>query len=99
MSRFDLIYLVLDRPQENLDRKLARHIVSLYYDEETRLAEKEKSGDNTMVLEQKELMEYISYSRRHIQPKITSDAAEKLIEGYVEMRSLGRAKSGAAGRK
>eukprot|EP00483_Globobulimina_turgida_P009712 UN09731 len=42
-------------------------------------------------------MEYISYSRRHIQPKISDEAAEKLISGYVEMRSLGRIKSGGGG--
>lgn len=29
---FDLIYLVLDQPNEQRDRRLAKHIVSLYYD-------------------------------------------------------------------
>eukprot|EP00486_Rosalina_sp_Unknown_P000439 CAMPEP_0201564760 /NCGR_PEP_ID=MMETSP0190_2-20130828/3315_1 /ASSEMBLY_ACC=CAM_ASM_000263 /TAXON_ID=37353 /ORGANISM="Rosalina sp." /LENGTH=902 /DNA_ID=CAMNT_0047981365 /DNA_START=122 /DNA_END=2830 /DNA_ORIENTATION=- len=101
MSRFDLIYLVLDRPQENLDRKLAKHIVSLYYDDEEREQLRQANGDNDLPsLTQKEFMEYISWSRRHIQPKISNDAAEKLIEGYVEMRSLGRLKSGnGSGRK
>lgn len=32
LSRFDLIYLVLDKAQEASDRKLARHLVSLYYE-------------------------------------------------------------------
>lgn len=32
LSRFDLIYLMLDRPSEVHDRKLANHIVSLYGD-------------------------------------------------------------------
>lgn len=31
LSRFDLIYLVLDAPNSDLDRKLAKHIVSLFY--------------------------------------------------------------------
>mgnify|MGYP000167664013 CR=1 FL=1 len=30
LSRFDLIYLVLDRQSEANDRRLANHIVSLY---------------------------------------------------------------------
>lgn len=34
LSRFDLIYLVLDKAQEANDRKLARHLVSLYYEEQ-----------------------------------------------------------------
>merc|ERR1712154_557697 len=94
MSRFDLIYLVLDRPQENLDRKLAKHIVSLYYDDDEREELNAQNDDNLEMLTQKELMEYISYSRRHIQPKISNEAATELIEGYVEMRSLGRLKGG-----
>jgi len=98
MSRFDLIYLVLDRPQENLDRKLATHIVSLYYDEETRAEMRRRDTDPTETISQKDLMEYISWSRRHIQPKLTQEAAEQLVDGYVEMRSLGRAK-GNSGRK
>ena len=97
MSRFDLIYLVLDRPQENLDRKLAQHIVSLYYDEDTRAEMRRQQADPTEAISQKDLMEYISWSRRHIQPKLTTEATEKLVDGYVEMRSLGRARGG--GRK
>ena len=33
LSRFDLIYLVLDKASEASDRKLARHLVSLYWKE------------------------------------------------------------------
>jgi MCM P-loop domain len=32
ISRFDLIYLVLDKPDAAADRKLARHLISLYYE-------------------------------------------------------------------
>eukprot|EP01083_Nonionella_stella_P259582 886141_1 len=98
MSRFDLIYLVLDRPNENLDKKLAKHIISLYWNDEDRYEMRQKEiqndPDTNIRLTQKELMEYISYSRRNIQPKISEEAAEKLIESYVEMRSLGRINSG-----
>jgi len=30
ISRFDLLYLVLDQVDEAMDRKLARHLVGLY---------------------------------------------------------------------
>lgn len=30
--RFDLIYLILDKPDEQTDRRLAKHIVSLHFD-------------------------------------------------------------------
>ena len=31
LSRFDLIYLILDNPNADSDRRLAKHLVSLYY--------------------------------------------------------------------
>ena len=34
LSRFDLIYLVLDKINEQTDRKLARHLIALYYEKE-----------------------------------------------------------------
>lgn len=30
MSRFDLIYIVLDRPNESYDKRLASHILDIY---------------------------------------------------------------------
>ena len=32
LSRFDLIYLVLDQPNPVADKRLAKHIVSLYFE-------------------------------------------------------------------
>lgn len=32
-GRFDLIYLVLDKPDEQTDRRLARHLVALHYED------------------------------------------------------------------
>ena len=34
LSRFDLIYLVLDKADEATDRKLARHLIGLFYEHE-----------------------------------------------------------------
>jgi DNA replication licensing factor MCM4 len=33
LSRFDLVYLVLDKPHERDDRQLAQHLVGLYLDD------------------------------------------------------------------
>lgn len=33
ISRFDLLYLVLDQVDEHLDRKLAQHLVGLYLED------------------------------------------------------------------
>lgn len=33
ISRFDLLYLILDQVDEGMDRKLAQHLVSLYLED------------------------------------------------------------------
>ena len=80
LSRFDLIYLVLDKPNAETDRRLASHLVNLYYEVPT-AKQPEVKG--------KGLAEYISYAREHIHPQITDEAAAALVEGYVDMRRLG----------
>ena len=80
LSRFDLIYLVLDKPNAETDRRLARHLVNLYYDVPT---------TRQPELKKKELAEYISYARENIHPKLTNEAGDALVEGYVDMRRLG----------
>lgn len=44
ISRFDLLYLVLDQVDENLDRRLAQHLVGLYLEDTP-----DNSGDNILV--------------------------------------------------
>jgi len=83
LSRFDLIYLVLDKPNESTDRKLARHIVSLYW---------EKTEPVPGLLSIETLTSYISYARKHIHPVISDDASVDLVNGYVSMRKLGSGK-------
>jgi len=80
ISRFDLIYLILDKPNEATDAQLAAHLVSLY-----RLDQQPAPAP----VAQRTLMEYISYARQQVHPKISDDAAEQLVNTYVQMRSLG----------
>ncbi|KAG2007181.1 ATP dependent DNA helicase [Coprinopsis cinerea AmutBmut pab1-1] len=82
ISRFDLLYLVLDQVDENLDRKLAQHLVSLYLEDKPAGA-----GQDTLPLH--ELSAYIDYARDYIHPVITEEAGAELVSAYVEMRRLG----------
>ncbi|TFK29479.1 cell division control protein 54 [Coprinopsis marcescibilis] len=82
ISRFDLLYLVLDQIDENLDRKLAQHLVGLYLEDRPA-----GGGDDTLPLY--ELSAYIDYARDYIHPMIQEDAGKELVEAYVEMRQLG----------
>ncbi|GLJ39111.1 hypothetical protein SUGI_0797180 [Cryptomeria japonica] len=70
LSRFDLIYLVLDKADEQTDRRLARCLVALHYHNDPE--------DQTLdALDLPTLTSYITYARQHIQPKISDEAAEE----------------------
>jgi DNA replication licensing factor MCM4 len=85
LSRFDLIYLILDRVDEKADRRLAKHLLSLYLEDKP-----EHAPSNNDILPVDFLTLYISYARANIQPVISQEAAEELVECYVAMRSLGQ---------
>lgn len=81
LSRFDLIFLMLDPQDEVFDRRLARHLVSLYY--------KSPDEEQEEVLDHSLLKDYIAYARTYIDPKLSEEAGQALIHAYVEMRKIG----------
>ena len=85
LSRFDLIYLILDRVDEKMDKRLAKHLLSLYLEDRPETAHTEND-----ILPVEFLTLYISYARSNIQPVISQEAAEDLVESYVAMRALGQ---------
>lgn len=96
LSRFDLIYLMLDKQSEVADRRLANHIVGLYGAKK----EDEPMGSGTLSggrraeeekLDRTLLTKYISYARKHINPAISELASELLVEAYLKMRNMGSA--------
>ena len=130
LSRFDLIYLMLDKHNEIDDRRLANHIVSLYgYEEEEKKEEendeeeKDKKSKNKksakkskknkkedeeisssnmdeskmdiddnkpqkMSIKKEVLTAYISEARK-INPKISDNVVNELINHYLKMRESG----------
>ncbi|KVH93228.1 Mini-chromosome maintenance complex protein 4 [Cynara cardunculus var. scolymus] len=75
LSRFDLIYLILDKADEQTDRRLAKHIVALHFENP------ENSEQN--VIDLPTLTAYLSYARKNIHPQLSDEAAEELTRGYV----------------
>lgn len=82
ISRFDLLYLVLDNVNEASDRRLAKHLVSLY------LEDRPETGGMD-ILPVQTLTTYISYARNHIHPVLTEEASTALVQSYVSMRKAG----------
>ncbi|KLJ11041.1 minichromosome maintenance protein 4 (cell division control protein 54) [Blastomyces silverae] len=83
LSRFDLVYLVLDRIDEQNDRRLAKHLVGMY------LEDTPETGASEEILPIEFLTSYITYAKRNINPILTPEAGTTLIDAYVAMRKLG----------
>merc|ERR1719328_756146 len=81
MSRFDLIFLMLDPQDEVYDRRLGRHLVSLYYRRTADQAEEE--------LDMSILRDYLVYAKQTYNPKLSDEAGNQLIQSYVRMRQVG----------
>ncbi|KAI5295188.1 hypothetical protein KEM52_002104 [Ascosphaera acerosa] len=83
LSRFDLVYLVLDRIDETIDRKLAKHLVNMYLEDTPESASREE------ILSVEFLTSYITYAKTNIHPRLTPAAGRALSDAYVAMRKLG----------
>lgn len=81
LSRFDLIFLMLDPQDPRYDQRLARHLVSLYYKQQAEVEEEQ--------MELSLMKDYIAYARTYVQPQMSEEAGQALIEAYVEMRRVG----------
>ena len=77
LSRFDLIFVLRDVPDKDLDAKMSKHILDIH-----RMAHAPVETPIPPEL----LRKYISYAKR-INPVLTEEAAKRLQEFYLEMRS------------
>lgn len=81
MSRFDLIFLMLDPQNELFDRRLASHLVSLYY--------KSRDEEEDELMDMSIMRDYLAYAKDHIKPMLTDESSQKLVQAYVDMRRIG----------
>ncbi|MDO5809601.1 MAG: minichromosome maintenance protein MCM [Methanobrevibacter sp.] len=76
ISRFDLIFVIEDKPSKDGDAKLADHILKIHQ-------------ENTVEyeIEPELLRKYIAYARKNINPHLTDEAIQVLKEFYVSTRN------------
>jgi replicative DNA helicase Mcm len=84
LSRFDFIFPVKDEPDEEKDTKLSSQVLQNHIDPEETDAE---IGQNM-------LRKYVAYSKKNLRPDLTQEAADKIQEFYVSMRSRGSDEAG-----
>ncbi|XP_050597960.1 DNA replication licensing factor MCM4 [Bombus affinis] len=82
LSRFDLIFLILDPQDEAYDGRLATHMVSLYY--------KTIKEDEDELINRSIVRDYIVFAKEHVHPVLNEESQQRLIQAYVDMRRVGR---------
>jgi replicative DNA helicase Mcm len=73
LSRFDLIFVVVDRPNASEDAQVAEFIL--------------KNAESIAPISKKLLKKYIKHAKRTCHPVLTDEAKERIKEFYLELRS------------
>jgi replicative DNA helicase Mcm len=99
LSRFDIIFSMIDRPQADRDRELAEHILKGHrVGEIRRRREAGLATEETQALEEPYtphlspdfLRKYVAYAKR-IYPIMTSEAMSIIEKKYLDIRKTGEA--------
>lgn len=77
LSRFDLIFVLIDEPNERLDSEIARHILKVRRGEAEAVAPK---------IPYELLKKYIAYARKNVHPVLSREAMDEILHYYVKMR-------------
>ncbi|KAK1693772.1 hypothetical protein QYE76_010469 [Lolium multiflorum] len=76
LSRFDLVYIMIDEPDENTDYHIAHHIVRVHQKKEEALSPAFSTA---------ELKRYFAFAKS-LKPQLSSEAKKVLVESYVALR-------------
>merc|ERR1719356_1637098 len=82
MTRFDFIWLMLDKRNREMDTRLATHLVSMYSVSGVRKR-------TEPAVEPELFRKYVSFARRWIFPEMSTDARAALKRAYLDLRNQG----------
>ena len=100
LSRFDLIFILTDEPDEKRDELLARHVLDVHELGE-RLEQSKVNPINPSIVEAKAekikpaiepelLRKYIAYAKKTVFPVLTKEAKDKIVEFYKSLRAMAK---------
>ena len=91
LSRFDLIFLVLDKPEEASDRRLAKHLLGLSTGASAAPppAADQSNPAQASIIPKPFLTDFINYAKEACEPRLSGEAATELVRRYVSLRQLG----------
>ena len=90
ISRFDLIFAILDRPNKDKDQSIAKHILGLHQEGERMKVDETYEPEERYVppFEKEFLRKYVAYAKT-INPVMTDESRDKLEKFYLDIRSSG----------
>src|ERR1041385_559341 len=100
LSRFDLIFSLLDKPGRDRDAQLATHLLKTHQAGEVREHRKANPGGAYSVEDESSMMsrvepdlpaeflrKYVAYAKRSVFPVLTEDAMKRIQDYYVDLRA------------
>lgn len=106
LSRFDLIFVLLDTPNHALDTRIANHILQSHYAGELFEHREKLPGSSVTedfveaemdviepVIEAEIMRKYVAYARKNVFPIMEDDAKAYLINFYTDLRRTGEGKN------
>ncbi len=86
LSRFDLIFPIIDVLDEEKDLNLAEHILTSHIN----AAKGKMHEDSADEIDRELLRKYISYARREIKPVLSEAAKNRIKDFYLDLRRRGK---------
>ena len=91
LSRFDLIFPIIDVMDEEKDSALAQYILSMHQSSAKTTSAKAPPAEQVGVIDPVFLRKYVAYARQNFRPVLSDEAMGKIKSFYVEMRKRGKA--------
>ena len=90
LSRFDLIFPILDVMDAEKDSRLAQYMLDTHKSAAEH-GESQIQSSDVQVVPVEFLRKYVSYARRTVKPILSQEAADKIKDFYVKLREKGKA--------
>ncbi|KAA3675289.1 DNA replication licensing factor MCM5 [Paragonimus westermani] len=87
LSRFDMIFIVRDEHDALRDTTLAKHVMRVHLHGNDPISAGSEHGENSDEIPLSTLRRFVAYARERCGPRLSEQAAEKLANQYVLMRS------------
>jgi DNA replication licensing factor MCM7 len=79
LSRFDILFLILDTPNRDSDEELARHVTYVH------IHNKHPEAESGVVFSPNEVRQYIARARSY-RPTVPKEVSDYMVGAYVRMR-------------